>query len=134
MMDLTSRAEATMKIILAVSLSFGICCIVLCCGAYILSKKKYRKQNQIHLTNGRCHSVTSRQVFTIDVPDIPVADPYLSDEPPPMYESTQESFSRKYLFNSFDLTSKILFVLIIAYQHQSNNPDVPSSTVEHQQI
>ena len=97
MMDLTSRAEATIKIIAAVSISFGICCVILCCGAYIVSKKKYRKQNQIHLTNCRCPSATSTQVFTIDVPDIPPSDLYLSNEPPPIYESTQEQFPGRYL-------------------------------------
>lgn len=51
------------------SLALGFCCIALCCGSYILSKKKNKKQTQIHLSDDRRPSEAPTDVFTIDLPD-----------------------------------------------------------------
>ena len=107
-MDTSNRADVAIKVVSAISISFTICCMVLCCGAYVLSKKKYMKQNQIHLTNQRNPSLTPTQIFALDVPDtLPSDSPnlYFPHEPPPLYQSIEKSSASLYFSISLISTS-----------------------------
>lgn len=98
-MDTSDRADVAVKVVSAISISFTICCMILCCGGYVISKKKYIKQNQIHLSNQRSSSLTPTQIFALDVPDTLPSNSsnlYFPHEPPPLYQSIERSSSSLY--------------------------------------
>jgi len=93
-MDSSNNPGEAIKIFGIISLSFGFCCLLLCCAGCILSKKQNKKQNQIHFTNHRHSSEPHSHIFMIEVPDAQspnttITDPsyvHHSDKPPPPYQ------------------------------------------------
>jgi hypothetical protein len=96
-MDPSTNSEDAIKIFSIITFSFGFCCLILCCGGYILSKKNAQR-TQIHFTNHQYSSEAHAHIFTIEVPDTQSSNTaitdssYLhsSDKPPPSYESIEE--------------------------------------------
>ncbi len=133
-MDSSNQSETGIKISSAIFISFGFCCLLLCCGAYLFLRKEKNKRNQIHLTNHRRPSEAPSQIFTIDLPDphssnITINDPsylHLYDKPPPPYESIQESLLGKF----FSYKNNVLLSSIIATHHESNVQILSHSTTE----
>jgi hypothetical protein len=100
-MDSRDNSDIPIKIISILSVSLCFCCLLLCCAGYILSKKKNKKQTQIHLTNDRHHSLAHTDIFTIDVHDVQLPyitnlDPaylYASENPPVLHQPIEEPLS-----------------------------------------
>ncbi|CAF1234645.1 unnamed protein product [Adineta steineri] len=102
MMNSSNDSEGALKIISIISLSFGSCCLLLCCAGYTLSKKTNKQKNQIHFINNQHDSDANAHIFTIDVNDTQshssdvINPPYYHyfDVPPPPYEAQEEPSSK----------------------------------------
>jgi hypothetical protein len=92
------------KIFSIVTLSLGFCCLFLCCCGCILSKKKNKKQNQIHFTNNQHSSEAHSHIFTIEMPGTQSSNTtiidssylHLSNKPPLTNESIKEPLAGQY--------------------------------------
>ena len=84
-MSSSPSSEIGIKIFGIISFLFGFCLLLVCCGSYIVNKKRSHKQNQIHFTNHQNLSEPNPHVFTIDVTD--TLSPNID---PPAYVPTQE--------------------------------------------
>ncbi len=100
---MNSRNEPTVAIQIfgIICFSLGFCCFIFSCVGYILSKKKSKKQNQIHFTNDQHASGVHTDIFTIDLDDTQsqntiIFDPsdlHVSDKFPPTNEPNEQPLS-----------------------------------------